>query len=134
MATKAKVEYTWGTGRRKSSVARVRISRGTGKIIVNDRPFEDYFPREQDRVDVTEPLKITRTAAKYDILARIGGGGPTGQAGALSLGISRALVKVDTSLEEALRDNGLMTRDSRMKERKKYGQRGARARFQFSKR
>jgi len=134
LATKAKVEYTWGTGRRKSSVARVRISRGTGKIIVNDRPFEDYFPREQDRVDVTEPLKITRTAAKYDILARIGGGGPTGQAGALSLGISRALVKVDTSLEEALRDNGLMTRDSRMKERKKYGQRGARARFQFSKR
>lgn len=134
MAAKAKVDYTWGTGRRKSSVARVRLSRGTGRIVINDRPFEDFFPREQDRVEVLAPLRITRTAARYDVLAGIRGGGLTGQAGALSLGIARALIKVDPKLEDALRDNGLMTRDSRMKERKKYGQRGARARYQFSKR
>ena len=134
MATKTKKEYIWGTGRRKSSVARVRLMRGTGKIVVNDRPFEDFFPREQDRADVTEPLRITKTANKFDVLAKISGGGPTGQSGALSLGISRALIQSDPSLDETLRDNGLLTRDSRMKERKKYGQKGARARFQFSKR
>jgi small subunit ribosomal protein S9 len=134
LAQRTKIQYTWGTGRRKTSVARVRIARGTGKIIINNRPFEDYFPREQDRVEVLAPLRVTRTAAKYNILAGIRGGGPTGQAGALSLGIARALIKVDTKLEESLREHGLLTRDSRMKERKKYGQRGARAKFQFSKR
>jgi small subunit ribosomal protein S9 len=134
MAKKAVQEFTWGIGRRKSSIARVRLMRGTGRIIINKRPFEDFFPREQDRVDVLAPLKITRTANKYNIIAGIKGGGQTGQAGALSLGISRALVKVEPGLEETLRDNGLLTRDPRMKERKKYGQRGARAKFQFSKR
>lgn len=134
MAAKAKVDYVWGTGRRKSSVARVRLSRGTGKIIINKRPFEDYFPREEDRVTVQAPLRLTRTAARYNLNAGIKGGGPTGQAGAMSLGIARALVKVDSKLEETLREQGLLTRDSRMKERKKCGQRGARAKFQFSKR
>ena len=123
---KAKVDYIRGTGRRKTSVARVRIARGTGKIIINNRPFEDYFPREQERV--------TRSAARYNILASMSGGGPSGQAGALSLGIARALIKADSKLEEALREHSLLTRDSRMKERKKYGQRGARAKYQFSKR
>jgi small subunit ribosomal protein S9 len=134
LAIKAKQEFIWGTGRRKTAVARVRIARGTGRIIVNDRPFEDYFPREQERVEVLEPLRATLTAAKFNVLASISGGGPTGQAGALSLGIARALAKVDAKLEESLREHGLLTRDSRMKERKKYGQRGARARYQFSKR
>ncbi len=134
MSPRAKPEYIWGTGRRKSSVARVRIARGTGRIIINDRPFEDYFPREQDRVEVLAPLRITRSAARYNVLASISGGGQSGQAGALSLGIARALVKANTKLEESLREYGLLTRDSRMKERKKYGQRGARAKYQFSKR
>ena len=134
MAVKSKIDYIWGTGRRKTAVARVRIARGTGKIIINNQPFEVFFPREQDRVDVLAPLRATRTAARYNVLASIAGGGPSGQAGALSLGIARALVKIDSKLEEALREHGLMTRDSRMKERKKYGQRGARAKYQFSKR
>lgn len=134
MAVKSKKSFIWGTGRRKSAVARVRIAQGTGKIIVNERRFEEYFPREQDRVEVLAPLQVTRTASKYDIFANIGGGGPSGQAGALSLGISRALLKANPKVEETLRDRGLLTRDSRMKERKKYGQRGARARYQFSKR
>ncbi len=134
MAKKAVQDFTWGIGRRKSSIARVRLMRGTGRIIINNRPFEDYFPREQDRGIVLEPLKVTRTANKYNLLVSISGGGPTGQAGALSLGISRSLIRVEPDLEEALRDHGLLTRDPRMKERKKYGQRGARARFQFSKR
>ena len=134
MAKKAVQDFIWGTGRRKSSIARIRLMKGTGRIMINNRPFEDFFPREQDRVDVLAPLKLTRTANKYNIVATIKGGGLTGQAGALSLGISRALVKAEPGLEETLRDNGLLTRDPRMKERKKYGQRGARARFQFSKR
>ncbi len=134
MAQKTKKEYIWGTGRRKTSVARVRITSGTGRVIVNKRPFEDFFVREQDRVAVLAPLRATRTLNKYNIFASISGGGPTGQAGALSLGISRALIKAQPNLESPLRENGLLTRDSRMKERKKYGQRGARARYQFSKR
>ena len=134
MSPKAKPEYIWGTGRRKSSIARVRLTRGTGRIIINNRPFEDYFPREQDRVEVLAPLRVTRAAARYNVLASIGGGGLSGQAGAMSLGIARALVKANSKLEETLREHHLMTRDSRMKERKKYGQRGARARYQFSKR
>ena len=134
MAQKSKPEYILGTGRRKTAIARVRLARGTGRILINNRPFEDFFPREQDRVQVMEPLRGTRTAGKYNIMASINGGGPSGQAGALSLGISRALIKAEPGLEEMLRDRGLLTRDSRMKERKKYGQRGARARYQFSKR
>ena len=134
MARKANVDFVWGTGRRKTAVARTRISRGTGKIVVNDRPFEDFFPRQQDRAEVMAPLRVTRTTGKYNVMASIKGGGPSGQAGALSLGIARALVRVEPGLEEALREHGLLTRDSRMKERKKYGQRGARARYQFSKR
>jgi small subunit ribosomal protein S9 len=134
LARKADIDFIWGTGRRKTAVARTRISRGTGRIIINERPFEDFFPCERDRVEVMEPLRVTRTTGKYNVAASIKGGGPSGQAGALCLGIARALIKAEPGLEEALREHGLLTRDSRMKERKKYGQRGARARYQFSKR
>jgi small subunit ribosomal protein S9 len=127
-------EFTWGVGRRKTSVARVRLKAGTGQILVNDRPFEVFFPLEPQRVNVQAPLLATQVAEKYDVWANIVGGGQMGQAGALRLGIARALLKVDPALEQGLRDGGFLTRDSRMVERKKYGQRKARRRFQFSKR
>ncbi|MGR3179427.1 MAG: 30S ribosomal protein S9 [Candidatus Anammoxibacter sp.] len=126
--------YCWGTGRRKSSVARVRIKKGTGKILFNSRDIENYFVREIDRATASAPLRITKTLAKYDVWANINGGGNTGQAGAVSLGLARALCKADESLTETLKNYDLMTRDSRMKERKKYGQKGARAGFQWTKR
>ena len=126
--------YCWGTGRRKSSVARVRIKKGTGKILFNSRDIENYFVREIDRAAASAPLRITKTLAKYDVWANINGGGTTGQAGAVSLGLARALCKADESLTETLKNYDLMTRDSRMKERKKYGQKGARAGFQWTKR
>ena len=126
--------YCWGTGRRKSSVARVRIKKGTGKILFNSRDIENYFVREVDRATASGPLRITKTLAKYDVWANINGGGNSGQAGAVSLGLARALCKADESLTETLKNYDLMTRDSRMKERKKYGKKGARASFQWTKR
>ena len=123
-----------GTGRRKSAVARVRLAVGTGKITVNGRTFENYFPTETLRMQVTQPLTITQTTGKYDVKANVTGGGPNGQAGAVRHGISRALLKVDVAMRPTLKAEGLLTRDPRMKERKKYGQPGARKRFQYSKR
>jgi small subunit ribosomal protein S9 len=121
-------------GRRKTAVARVRISSGTGKITVNKKPYEQYFIRETDRIIVTQPLNATNSAAKYDIAANIRGGGLTGQAGALRHGISRALISTEPELHDLLRKQGFLTRDPRSKERKKYGQKGARKRFQWTKR
>src|ERR1700722_1148803 len=133
-APQANRTYVWGVGRRKSAVARVRIAPGTGKIELNGRTLNEYLTSERDRKSIFGPLEVTNTGGKLDIFARCTGGGPTGQAGAIVMGLGRALLKYDNSLEAALRNAGFMTRDSRMKERKKYGQRGARRRFQFSKR
>ncbi|BBO17591.1 30S ribosomal protein S9 [Candidatus Brocadia pituitae] len=127
-------QYYWGTGRRKSSVARVRIKKGTGKIMVNDKDLDTYFPIDRDRGVVQFPLKTTKTFGEFDVLANVRGGGITGQAGAISLGIARALFKSNPSHIGILRTDGLMTRDSRMKERKKYGRKGARKSFQWTKR
>ncbi|MFO0984096.1 MAG: 30S ribosomal protein S9 [Planctomycetota bacterium] len=126
--------FYWGTGRRKTSVARVRIREGRGEFKVNGREVKEFFGTEQAVLAVAAPLKATSTEGKYDVFATVDGGGLTGQSGAILLGLSRALIKIDATLEEALRGGGFVTRDSRMKERKKYGQRGARRRFQFSKR
>ena len=123
-----------GTGRRKTSVARVRIASGNGKITVNGRAFENYFPLETQRGVVTQPLTVTGTNERVDIHVNVTGGGPNGQAGAVRHGIARALLEFDVNLRPALKAEGLLTRDSRAKERKKYGQPGARKRFQFSKR
>lgn len=123
-----------GTGRRKTSVARVRLSSGSGKVTVNGRAFENYFPTDSLRMVVQQPLVITSTADKFDIRVNVSGGGPTGQAGAVRHGIARALLLVDANLRPSLKAEGFLTRDPRMKERKKYGQPGARKRFQFSKR
>lgn len=133
-APAGKPSYIWGTGRRKTAVARVRIALGSGKIEVNGRTLNDHFTKERDRKAIFGPLEVTNTAGKMDVFVNTNGGGQTGQAGAIVLGIGRALAKYDPSLEGALRNAGYLTRDSRMKERKKYGQRGARRRFQFSKR
>lgn len=127
------VEYC-ATGRRKTSVARVRLSPGTGEMLVNGRPPEEYFHRETLVLIIKQPLECADALGKYNVRARVSGGGMTGQAGALRLGIARALVKVDEEVRTTLRHAGFLTRDPRMKERKKYGQRGARARFQYSKR
>ena len=132
MATKAP-EFL-GTGRRKTSVARVRLASGTGKITVNGREFENYFPMELQRGTVKQPFTVTGTTDKYDVRINVSGGGPIGQAGAVRHGIARALLEVDVALRPALKKEGLLTRDPRMRERKKYGQPGARKRFQFSKR
>jgi small subunit ribosomal protein S9 len=123
-----------GTGRRKTAVARVRMAAGSGKITVNGRALENYFVVESQRGLVTQPLTLTDTAAKFDVRVNVSGGGPNGQAGAVRHGIARALLKVDLNFRPALKSHGLLTRDPRMKERKKYGQPGARKRFQFSKR
>ncbi len=122
------------TGRRKTSVARVRMASGSGKITVNGRPFENYFPTDNLRTMVSQPLSATETASKFDVRVNVSGGGPTGQAGAVRHGIARALLVADANLRPTLKSQGLLTRDPRMKERKKYGQPGARKRFQFSKR
>jgi len=127
-------QFIWATGRRKTSVARVRMAEGTGKILVNGRPFESYFPVEQQRNDAGAPLAACNAREKWDVWVNVLGGGPTGQSGAVSLGLARALLKSDAALDEMLRGGGFLTRDSRMVERKKYGQRKARRRFQFSKR
>ncbi len=121
-------------GRRKESTARVRMEPGTGQIVINNRPFEKYFLRETDRIIVKQPLALTESANKFNIAARLTGGGLTGQAGALRLGIARALLLADANFKETFRKNGYLTRDPRMKERKKYGQKGARKRFQWTKR
>jgi len=124
----------WGTGRRKTSVARVRVKPGAGKFVINQRTVEQYFSEPQHRQAVLEPLIVTDSASRYDLLANVSGGGYTGQAGAIRLGVARALVQIDAKYEPALRDKGLLTRDARKVERKKYGRRKARRRFQFSKR
>jgi small subunit ribosomal protein S9 len=129
-----KIPQFLGTGRRKTAVARVRLSSGTGKILVNGRAFEVYFPTEALRVVVLQPLTVTGLTEKYDAQVTLVGGGPQGQAGAVRHGIARALLKVDVNLRPALKAEGLLTRDPRMRERKKYGQPGARKRFQYSKR
>ena len=133
-APAGKPSYVWGTGRRKTSVARVRIAPGTGKIEVNGRTLNEYFTNERDRKAIFGPLEVTNTGGKLDIWVNADGGGVTSQSGALILGLARSLMKYDPTTSPALRGAGFLTRDSRMKERKKYGQRGARRRFQFSKR
>lgn len=123
-----------GTGRRKSSVARVRVRQGSGKIIINRKPIEDYFVNDQDRQAINATLAAADHAGKVDVLVRVSGGGMTGQSGAVRMGLARALVSFDESLHDVLREGGYLTRDSRMKERKKPGLRGARRGVQFSKR
>jgi small subunit ribosomal protein S9 len=126
--------FIWGTGRRKKSIARVRIKRGDGTFQINGREIDAFFPFEAHRNEVISPLMTIDARNSWDVLVNVQGGGMTGQAGAISLGLARALARALPETEHTLRDQGLLTRDSRAKERKKYGQRGARRRFQFSKR
>ena len=126
--------YFYGTGRRKSSVARVRVMNGTGKITINDRDIDDYFGLETLKLIVRQPLVLTENADKFDVVCRVSGGGVTGQAGAIRHGIARALLQSDEELRATLKKAGFLTRDPRMKERKKYGLKGARRAPQFSKR
>jgi len=130
----SKIPEFVATGRRKTSVARVRLAAGSGKITVNGRAFDNYFPMDTLRMVVQQPFAVTDTNGKFDARVSVTGGGPSGQAGAVRHGIARALLLVDANLRPTLKTNGLLTRDPRMKERKKYGQPGARKRFQFSKR
>jgi small subunit ribosomal protein S9 len=129
----ADIEY-YGTGRRKTATARVYLRPGGGNVVVNRKEFESYFPNETLRMIIRQPLNLTETANKLDILANVAGGGPAGQAGAIRHGITRALMEYNADLRPTLKKAGLVTRDPRIKERKKYGQKGARKRFQFSKR
>jgi small subunit ribosomal protein S9 len=129
----AETQY-YGTGRRKTSTARVYLRPGTGEIMINRKAFDQYFPNETLRMIIRQPLQLTETAAKFDILVNVVGGGPAGQAGAVRHGITRALMEFNADLRPTLKQAGLVTRDPRIKERKKYGQKGARKRFQFSKR
>lgn len=129
----AEIQY-YGTGRRKTASARVYLRPGSGNIMVNRKAFETYFPNETLRMIIRQPLQLTENAAKFDILVNVSGGGPAGQAGAVRHGITRALMEFNNELRPALKSAGLVTRDPRQKERKKYGQKGARKRFQFSKR
>ena len=126
--------YWWGTGRRKSSVARVRIRPGEGRFLINKKDLENYFRRDQDRLAVLAPLKAVQAEKRFDVFINVNGGGTTGQAGASMLGIARALKNYDGSYVQSLRDGGYLTRDPRMVERKKPGLKKARRRFQFSKR
>ena len=129
----ADIQY-YGTGRRKTSTARVYLRPGNGNIVINRREFDSYFPNEALRMIIRQPLRLTETVEKFDILVNVDGGGQAGQAGAVRHGITRALMEFNADLRPALKKAGLVTRDPRQKERKKYGQKGARARFQFSKR
>jgi small subunit ribosomal protein S9 len=129
----AAIQY-YGTGRRKTSTARVFLRPGSGTLTINRRPLEQAFPTEALRTQIRQPLLVTETSDKFDVLATIAGGGISGQAGALRLGIARALVEYNMELRPRLKKEGFLTRDARIKERKKYGQKGARKRFQFSKR
>ena len=126
--------YVWGTGRRKTSVARVRVKSGTGQFVVNDKPWDQFFTTHDTRRIALQPLKVTESQPNYDVWAQVEGGGPVGQAGAVSLGIARALKSDNPNFEPKLRENGLLTRDSREVERKKYGLHKARRATQFSKR
>jgi small subunit ribosomal protein S9 len=134
MSTTIAKEYYWGTGRRKTSVARVRIREGDGKIQINEREMEDYFPDVLWQIRVRAPLQVGDLLGKIECHANVKGGGISSQAGAVMLGLARSLVKMRPDLEAALRDAGYLTRDSRMVERKKYGHKKARKSFQFSKR
>ena len=127
------IQY-YGTGRRKTSTARVYLRPGTGEVRINRKTFEQYFPNQTLRMIIRQPLTLTDTANKFDIVVNVAGGGPAGQAGAVRHGITRALMEYNSDLRPALKHAGLVTRDPRIKERKKYGQKGARKRFQFSKR
>ncbi|NLB82744.1 MAG: 30S ribosomal protein S9 [Synergistaceae bacterium] len=129
-----KSPYCWGTGRRKCALARVRVRPGDGTITINERTLEDYFPRVIWQTSAIQPLKTAALEGKVDVFVRASGGGLTGQSGAVRLGIARALLKLNPDLRPILKKNGLLTRDSRMVERKKFGQKGARALRQFSKR
>ena len=129
----ADIQY-YGTGRRKTSTARVYLRPGTGEIQVNKKGFDQYFPNQALRMVIRQPLQLTETLSKFDILVNVDGGGPAGQAGAIRHGITRALMVFNSDLRPSLKQAGLVTRDPRIKERKKYGQKGARKRFQFSKR
>ncbi len=129
----ADIQY-YGTGRRKTSTARVYLRPGTGEIQINRKAFDQYFPNQALRMVIRQPLQLTETANKFDILVNVAGGGPAGQAGAVRHGIPRALMEFNADLRPTLKHAGLVTRDPRIKERKKYGQKGARKRFQFSKR
>ena len=129
----AEIKYS-ATGRRKTSIAQVVMAQGTGKIMVNKKSIDTYFPRETLRMIIHQPIDLVGATGKHDITAKVTGGGPTGQAGAIRLGISRALTKMDADLRGKLKKEGFLTRDPRETERKKYGQKGARKRFQFSKR
>ncbi len=129
----AEIQY-YGTGRRKTAVARVYLRPGSGKIVVNRRDFEEYFPNRVLKMVIRQPLLLTETADKFDIVVNVRGGGPSGQAGAIRHGISRALLEYNPELRPRLKSAGLLTRDARQVERKKYGQPKARKRFQFSKR
>lgn len=129
-----KAPYFYGTGRRKSSVARVRVYQGTGKVTINDRPIDEYFGLETLKLIVRQPLVLTDTNEKFDVVCRVSGGGVTGQAGAIRHGISRALLEMNAEYRPALKAAGFLTRDPRMKERKKYGLKAARRAPQFSKR
>ena len=127
------VQY-YGTGRRKSAIARVFLRPGSGEFKVNDKAFETYFVTEQQRVSAKRPLALTETTASFDVITRVVGGGVSAQADAVKMGIARALLEFNAELRKTLKSDGLLTRDARAKERKKYGQKGARKRFQFSKR
>jgi small subunit ribosomal protein S9 len=127
-------QFTWGLGRRKTAVARVRIKPGAGGFLINGRPYDEFFRTLQSQMRTQEPLKVTQTAGTYDVFCNVRGGGPSGQAEAVMLGLARALKTVNPGFDDVLRENGHLTRDSRMKERKKFGRRGARRGFQFSKR
>ena len=129
----ADIQY-YGTGRRKTSTARVYLRPGSGEVRINRKTFEDYFPNQALHMIIRQPLTLTDTANKFDIVVNVAGGGPAGQAGAVRHGITRALMEFNSDLRPALKQAGLVTRDPRIKERKKYGQKGARKRFQFSKR
>jgi small subunit ribosomal protein S9 len=129
----AEIQY-YGTGRRKSATARVYLRAGGGDFTINRKKFDTYFPNETLRMIIRQPLQLTETVSKFDILINVRGGGPAGQAGAIRHGITRALMEYNADLRPALKKAGLVTRDPRIKERKKYGQKGARKRFQFSKR
>jgi len=129
----ADIQY-YGTGRRKTSTARVYLRPGSGDIIINRRGFDEYFPNEALRMIIRQPLRLTDTTEKFNILVNVNGGGTAGQAGAVRHGITRALLEFNADLRPTLKKAGLVTRDPRQKERKKYGQKGARKRFQFSKR
>jgi len=129
----AEIQY-YGTGRRKTSTARVYLRAGGGEFLINRKSFDKYFPNETLRMIIRQPLQLTETVTKFDVLINVRGGGPAGQAGAIRHGITRALLEYNADLRPTLKKAGLITRDPRIKERKKYGQKGARKRFQFSKR